>query len=377
MSGQVASVGAFNRAKLRLVAAYGRSDGSALGRLADARAVRDRVRRGEPTTRASRSCSSTPAATGLSTIERPWAGSSARRRRFRRPAPSRLRSQSTRTATASSPGSAPGASRRASATPATGWGSVLQRREGPRRAKHLAAGRGDPRRQLHPGVGRRRHPREPARRGLSRGPPSGAPGRAGTPTRWRTRTLGNERRASSRRKRNGVAARDRATAQSRSHGPARWPATSGSACKAARLTSSGLRPFPARLGRRAERRARRRGGRARAVRRRSSGRSSTRPDPHPHVRRAVARTGRLVRAARSADAGRRNRHGGPCPWAFQTITGQAVAMVPIIQGNSGGFAISGAGAVARRRAPPSHCAGRSRPRCECCRQARLRGGRGL
>ena len=31
VSGQVASVGAFNRAKLRLVAAYGRSDGSALG----------------------------------------------------------------------------------------------------------------------------------------------------------------------------------------------------------------------------------------------------------------------------------------------------------------------------------------------------------
>ena len=80
--------------------------------------------------------------------------------------------------------------------------------------------------------------------------------------------------------------------------------------KAARLTSSGLRPpSSSRATRGTPRSATRRSGRA--VRRRSSGRSST-PRPTPHVRRAVAWTGRLVRAARSADAGRRDRHRRAC-----------------------------------------------------------------
>ena len=46
VSGQVASVGAYNRAKLRLVAAYGRSDGSGLGSWQTLAPLRDGVRRG-------------------------------------------------------------------------------------------------------------------------------------------------------------------------------------------------------------------------------------------------------------------------------------------------------------------------------------------
>ena len=118
VSGQVASVGASNRAKLRLVAAYGRSDGSALGSWQTLAPSETGF-----VAAANHSGHSIvlfdAGGNGVRRSSGPRAGSSARRRRSRRPAPSRLRSQSTRMATASSPGSAPGASRRASATRAT------------------------------------------------------------------------------------------------------------------------------------------------------------------------------------------------------------------------------------------------------------------
>ena len=111
VSGQVASTGAFNRAKLRLVAAFGRSDGTGLGRW-QTLAPRET---GFVAAASESGPSSALAATGSRRSSAPRAAGSARRRGSRRPARSPRPSRSTRAATGSSRGSGPGASRHACA----------------------------------------------------------------------------------------------------------------------------------------------------------------------------------------------------------------------------------------------------------------------
>jgi hypothetical protein len=102
--------------------------------------------------------------------------------------------------------------------------------------------------------------------------------------------------------------------------------------KAARLTSGGP---PNSSRRRGQRNGRRRGGgterpggdRVVAVRH---------PEPHLHPRSAVASAGRPVRPADLLTPPETIGISGPAV-AFQTVTGRAVAIVPITQANSGGF----------------------------------------
>ena len=115
VSGQVASVGAFNRAKLRLVAAFGRSDGTGLGSWQTLAPSETGFVAAANHCGSGPSCCSTPAATVCRRSSAPPAAGSARRRGSRRPARSPRPSRSTRAATGSSRGSGPGASRHACA----------------------------------------------------------------------------------------------------------------------------------------------------------------------------------------------------------------------------------------------------------------------
>ena len=206
VSGQVASVGAYNRAKLRLVAAYGRSDGSGLGSwqtLAPCETgfVAAANHSGQAIVLFD------AGGHGLSTIERPSGGKFGKA-----------------TKVSSAGAFTPAVAINARGDRIVAWirsgriearvrnagqrlGLGAQRREGSRRGEHLAAGGGDPRRQLRPGVGRRRRPREPAD-AADRGhrPTAAREGLARLPAG--ERDAGHERRLR-RRERAGVPARDR------------------------------------------------------------------------------------------------------------------------------------------------------------------------
>ena len=302
VSGQVASTGAFNRAKLRLVAAFGRSDGTGLGSwqtLAPSETgfVAAANHAGQAIVLFD------AGGHGLSAIERPAGG------RFGRATRVSSAGAFTPAAAINARGDRIVAWIRAGRIEARvrnagrGWGSVLNVAKAPGVANTSLRAAVDRGRQLHPGVGRSRHPGEPAD-AADRGhrPTAARVGLARVPAG--ERDARHERRLR-RGERVGGPARDRQR-RHRHHVDRRGARQHPGGRQGRPAHEQGPAGRPSRIGRHGEcRRRRRRGGAERPGRDRVV--AGRRPEPHLHLRRAVTRAGRPVRGPRPAHARRRHR----------------------------------------------------------------------
>ena len=343
VSGQVASVGAYNRAKLRLVAAYGRSDGSGLGSwqtLApyETGFVAAANHSGQAIVLFD------AGGNGLSTIERPAGGKFGKATKVSSPGAftpavainahgdrivawirsgrieARVRNAGHGWGSVLNVAKAPGVANTSLRAAVTAGGSFVLAwdaadvRES--RPTRLIAGTA----QRRPGQGWRAYPLENATLGMNGSFVAEnalafplVTGNGAIAITW-TGAVDNNARV-------GV--------------------------KAARLTSTRPAGRPSRLGRRGERRGRRRGG---GTERPGGDRlvAGRRPDPHLHVRRAVTRAGRPVRPARPAHAHRRDRHqraGRGVPDGFRPGGRDR----PDHPGRQRRLRVGGSGAVARHR----------------------------